>query len=68
MAPKVELDYELLIACIILAIATVFYLFFWNRLLAFLISTVLRVWGWQGGTARIWIEFGALDPSVTICV
>jgi hypothetical protein len=57
MAPSVALDPQLLVACILIGLGTIFYLFFWNRLLAFLLSILLRVWGWKGDTSRIWVEF-----------
>lgn len=52
-----KLDYLLLISCILVVVALVLYLFYWNRLIAYAISLGLRVWGWGYGGSSVWIEF-----------
>jgi hypothetical protein len=63
MANDVQLNYRLLIACILIGVATILYLFFWNRLLAGFLNILLRIWGWKGGTSSIWIQFSMLSQS-----
>ena len=49
----------LLIVCVCIVIALVFYLFYWNRLLAFILSLILRLVLWNQGESSIWLEIGA---------
>lgn len=49
----------LLIACICIALATVLYLFYWNRFIAWIIGLVIRVLYWNQGASSIWLEIGA---------
>jgi hypothetical protein len=57
------LNYELLIACILIVISLVLYLFYWNRLLSAFFNVLLRVWGWNAGVTSMWVEFGEFMPS-----
>lgn len=53
------LNTSLLGVCIGIVVGVVLYTFFWNRLVGFLISLVLRIiwWNQEGGSA--WVELGA---------
>ncbi|KAI0743929.1 hypothetical protein C8Q80DRAFT_1355680 [Daedaleopsis nitida] len=57
------LNVVLLIVCVCIVLALLFYLFYWNRLLAFLLSLVLRLALWNQGESSLWLEFGAIHFS-----
>ena len=54
------LNVGLIIVCIAIVIVLVSYLFYWNRLLAFVFSLILRLALWNQGESSIWLEFGVL--------
>ncbi|KZT28945.1 hypothetical protein NEOLEDRAFT_1057065 [Neolentinus lepideus HHB14362 ss-1] len=58
------LSYLLLIACVVIVVAVILYLFFWNRLIALILSLLLRVAFWNQGRSSIWVEFGAIHLSI----
>lgn len=52
----------LLVACICIVIALIIYLFYWNRLFAFIIGQVIRVVYWNQEASSIWVEIGLFPP------
>jgi hypothetical protein len=52
-----DLNYLLLVVCILVVVGLVLYLFYWNRLLGFVFSLALRLWGWKAGNASVWVQF-----------
>ncbi|KAI0267154.1 hypothetical protein BC834DRAFT_969170 [Gloeopeniophorella convolvens] len=58
------LDSHLLIATILVVIALLIYVLYWNRLLAFLIGIVLRVALWNKGGASAWTQIGSFHFSL----
>ncbi|KAL0956539.1 hypothetical protein HGRIS_002680 [Hohenbuehelia grisea] len=58
------LETLLLITCICIVIAVILYLFYWNRVVAFLLSLLFRVAFWNQGASRIWVEIGAIHISL----
>lgn len=48
----------LLVACICLLIASVSYIFYFNRLVAALIGLFLRIKYWNKGESSTWIQIG----------
>ena len=48
----------LLVACICVLIASVLYIFYFNRLVAALIGLFLRIKCWNKGESSIWIQIG----------
>ncbi|KZS98640.1 hypothetical protein SISNIDRAFT_422603, partial [Sistotremastrum niveocremeum HHB9708] len=60
-----ELNWHLLLVCLSSIVLAVFYLFYWNRLLAGALGYALRLtlW-WSGGEGRVWIEFESLQVSL----
>ena len=52
----------LLVVCVCIVVGLIFYLFYWNRFLAFIFSLILRLALWNQGDSSIWVEFGALYP------
>lgn len=52
------LNVPLLVVCVCIVLVLTFYLFYWNRLLAFIFSLVLRLALWNQGEASVWVEFG----------
>lgn len=48
----------LLVACVCVLIASVFYIFYFNRLVAAVIGLLLRVRYWNKGESSIWIQIG----------
>ncbi|KAH9839543.1 uncharacterized protein C8Q71DRAFT_517238 [Rhodofomes roseus] len=58
------LNIVLLIACVLTAILLLLYLFYWNRVLALVISIVLRIAFWNQAESSIWLDIGAVQFSV----
>ncbi|KAG9316547.1 hypothetical protein JVU11DRAFT_2597 [Chiua virens] len=54
---------HLLVACICVCIASVFYIFYFNRLVAAVIGLFLRVRYWNQGGSSIWIQIGTSTLS-----
>ena len=52
-------DQSFLIAAVIVVIALLFYILYWNRLLAFILSIVLRVALWKKDGSSVWIQISA---------
>ncbi|KAF8271516.1 hypothetical protein EI94DRAFT_1770350 [Lactarius quietus] len=57
------LDQSFLIASIIVVIALLFYILYWNRLLAFILCLVLRVFLWNKDGPSVWIQINSLHIS-----
>lgn len=55
------LDVVLLVACVLVALAAVLYIFFWNKLFALILSFFIRLVCWT--RSGIWIEFGQVSPA-----
>ena len=47
-----------LVAFALIVVALAFYLFYWNRFCAFLISLVVRFALWNQGEASAWVKIG----------
>jgi hypothetical protein len=54
----------LLVSCICVLIAAVFYTFYWNRIISGFISLLLRVKYWRQGGSSIWVHIGRF--SITL--
>lgn len=54
------LDQSFLVATVLVIIALLFYILYWNRLLALILSLVLRVVLWNKGGPSVWIQIGDL--------
>lgn len=52
-------DQSFLIAAIIVVVALLFYILYWNRLLALILSLVLRVVFWNKNGSSVWIHISA---------
>ncbi|EIN11333.1 hypothetical protein PUNSTDRAFT_98433 [Punctularia strigosozonata HHB-11173 SS5] len=58
------LNHILLVVCLFITLGIIIYLFYWNQVLGFLLSVLLRLWTWnQGGTA-VWVSFGSVHFSI----
>lgn len=53
------LDAVLLVVCVLITLATVLYLFFWNRFIGVVLGWVLRWALWDRSAGRVWVDFGA---------
>lgn len=60
------LDRLVLVACILIVLALIVYFFYWNRILGFMISCVLRILYWNQEASSCWIEIGQLVVSIEI--
>ena len=65
-------DQSFLIAAILVVIALLFYALYWNRLLALILSLVLRVALWNKDGSSVWIQISAchltsLIPPSDVC-
>ena len=52
------LNYIFLITAIIVVFASLLYLFFWNKLVCFILSICLRIALWNQGESSVWISVG----------
>jgi hypothetical protein len=62
------LDRLVLVACILIVLALIVYLFYWNRILGFAISIVLRVLYWNQEASSCWVEIGQFVVFIEIHV
>ncbi|KAI0762082.1 hypothetical protein BD413DRAFT_680921 [Trametes elegans] len=53
-----------LVVCALIVVALAFYLFYWNRFCAFLISLVVRFALWNQGEASAWVKIGSIHLSI----
>ncbi|KAH9935463.1 uncharacterized protein B0H18DRAFT_1114206 [Fomitopsis serialis] len=58
------LNIVLLIACVCTVILLLLYLFYWNRVVALIISVILRVAFWNQAESSIWLDIGSIQFSV----
>ncbi|XP_006461147.1 hypothetical protein AGABI2DRAFT_185437 [Agaricus bisporus var. bisporus H97] len=58
------LDRLVLVACILIVLALIVYFFYWNRILGFMISCVLRILYWNQEASSCWIEIGSIHFSL----
>ncbi|KAA1471307.1 hypothetical protein DENSPDRAFT_799140 [Dentipellis sp. KUC8613] len=58
------LDWLFLIVTIVVVVALLLYLFFWNRVIGFLLSLALKVAYWNQGSASIWVDIGSIHFSL----
>jgi len=58
------LDYFLLIAVILVVLALLLFLFFWNQFVGYVLTLTFRVAYWNQGGSSIWIEIGALILAI----
>ncbi len=58
------LNETFLIAAILVVIVLLIYILYWNRLLALILSLVLRVALWNKGGSSVWIQIGAQDSTI----
>ncbi|KAI0300987.1 hypothetical protein B0F90DRAFT_370982 [Multifurca ochricompacta] len=52
------LDTNFLVATVLVVIALLFYILYWNRLLAFFVGLLLRVVLWNRGGSSTWFQIG----------
>ncbi|KAG1858104.1 hypothetical protein F4604DRAFT_1684988 [Suillus subluteus] len=58
------LQVYLLVSCICVLIAAVFYTFYWNRIISGFISLLLRIKYWRQGGSSIWVHIGSIHLSI----
>lgn len=58
-----EVNTGFIVATILVVIALLFYILYWNRVLAFLIELAFRVVLWNKGGSSTWIQIGAQTLS-----
>jgi hypothetical protein len=63
-----RLNYELLIACALIVVSLLAYLFYWNRILSLVFNALLRVWGWNAGASSMWVEFRECSFAFCTCM
>ncbi|KAK7053326.1 Macrophage colony-stimulating factor 1 receptor [Paramarasmius palmivorus] len=54
----------LLVACVLIDIAILVYFFYWNRFVAWILGTIIRLVYWNEGASSLWLEIGAIQFSV----
>ncbi|KAK0460992.1 uncharacterized protein EV420DRAFT_1746434 [Desarmillaria tabescens] len=58
------LDNLVLIACVCIGIASIIYIFYWSRLVAWLLGLVIRFLSWSQGASSIWVSIGSIHFSL----
>ncbi|TDL24302.1 hypothetical protein BD410DRAFT_116796 [Rickenella mellea] len=53
-----------LVCAILVVIASVLFIFFWNRLLGFLLGLAIRLLYWDESATGIWVDFGSVHFSI----
>lgn len=61
------LNYRLLIVSICIVIGLVAYLFYWNRIIGFIIGRLIRLLFWNQGESSVWLDIGA-SRSNPLCI
>ena len=57
----------LLAVCISIIVVLILYLFYWNRLVAYLIGLFFRLLYWKPSNSRVWVEIGTTsDVSLVL--
>ncbi|KAL5507471.1 CSF1 [Sanghuangporus vaninii] len=54
----------LLVVCIAVAVGSVIYFFFWNRILGYFLGALLRLALWTQERTAVWVEFGSFHLSL----
>jgi len=60
-------DVVFLIIWILVVLGLVLYLFYWNRVLGFLLSFLVRFASWNQASASTWIDIGMHPTCVVPC-
>ncbi|KAI5121559.1 hypothetical protein M0805_000740 [Coniferiporia weirii] len=58
------LDVVLLVACIAIALGSVAYFFFWNRILGLFLSFLVRIALWTQSSSSVWVDLGSAHLSI----
>ncbi|EJD02702.1 uncharacterized protein FOMMEDRAFT_146573 [Fomitiporia mediterranea MF3/22] len=58
------LSVVLLVACVAIAIGTILYLFFWNRIFGWILGVLVRLGLWTQDSSAIWVDFGSAHLSL----
>ena len=61
------LDVVFLIIWILVVLGLVLYLFYWNRVLGFLLSLLVRLLSWNQASASTWVDVGAHSTYTVRC-
>jgi hypothetical protein len=63
------LDKNVLISCIFIGLTLIVYFFYWNRLLALILGSLIRVVYWNSEGSRIWFDIGLYHSQYTpLCI
>lgn len=60
------LNYEILIICLSIIIGLIIYLFYFNRILGFIIGRILRLLFWNQGESSVWVHVGEYYDASTM--
>lgn len=60
------LNYEILIICLSIIVGLIIYLFYFNRILGFIIGRILRLLFWNQGESSIWVHVGEYRDAFTL--
>lgn len=52
------LNYKLLVVCICIVIALILYIFYWSRLVAYVLGRVFQLLFWSQGESSVWLKIG----------
>ena len=52
------LDKNVFISCIFIGLSLIVYFFYWNRVLALILGTLIRIVYWNSEGSRIWFDIG----------
>lgn len=52
------LNVNLLVACILIVLVSILYIFYWNRFLGYVLSFSLRLTLWNQSSSAVWADVG----------
>lgn len=50
----------LLVICVCIVVVLIFFLFYWNRCIAYILASLFRFSFWNQGDSSIWLDIGEL--------
>ena len=58
------LKVTLLIACVLILLASILYTFFWNRLFGTILGLLVRLVLWNAGSSSAWVDIGVSELRI----
>ncbi|KAI0699566.1 hypothetical protein BC835DRAFT_1412549 [Cytidiella melzeri] len=59
-----DINYRLVIVAACVVISLILYLFYWNRILGYILSLAIRLLAWNQKESSIWVDIGSIHFSI----